>query len=55
MINPKIPFDKIFKGKLKEQIMVYENFARNMKLRNNMKQTSHPGINLIHCYTVRDK
>ena len=43
MVNPEIPFDKIFTGNLKEQIAVYNKFAQNMKTRNLRKQTSTPG------------
>ena len=43
MVNPEIAFEKIFTGNLKEQIAVYNKFARNLKTRNLWKQTSTPG------------
>ena len=46
MVNPEIPFEKIFTGNLKEQIVVYNKFVQNMNTRNIMKQTSTPGDQL---------
>ena len=42
MKKPEIPFEKIFRGNLNEQIMVFKKFSQNMEKRSNMKQTSNP-------------
>ena len=55
MKKPEIPFEKIFEGNLKEQIIVFNKFSENMKKRSQMKTTSNP---IDPCdpllYSVRD-
>ena len=42
MKKPEIPFERIFKGNLNEQIVVFRRFSQNMEKRGNMKITSNP-------------
>ena len=40
--EPTIPYTKIYNGNLKEQIMVYQKFSKNMKIREQKKEQCHP-------------
>ena len=39
--EPTIPYTKIYNGNLKEQIMVYQKFSKNMKIREQKKEQCH--------------
>ena len=40
--KPEIPFEKIFNGNMKEQILVFNKFSQNMETRKKLKQISYP-------------
>ena len=39
---PTLPYTKIYNGNLKEQILVYQKFSKNMKIREQKKEQCHP-------------
>ena len=54
--TPKIPFEKIFRGNLKEQITVFNKFLQNMEKRSYLKQTSNPSDPCgLLLFSLRDK
>ena len=52
-IEPKLPYEKIFNGKLKEQIEVYRKFKQNLLKREKLKEQENP-VTSVRCVSVWD-
>ena len=52
-IEPIVPYEKIFNGKLEEQIEVYRKFKQNLIKREKLKEQENP-VTSVRCVSVWD-
>ena len=51
--EPIVPYERIFNGKLKEQIEVYRKFKQNLLKREKLKEQENP-VTSVRCVSVWD-